>query len=207
MCMLAGALAASACTPAPVHPMRSSCPTDHAVVLASQADVTRLASCTTLRGVTLRSGGPLALSALHALTRITGDLVIGPTVAVEDVTLRGLRTVDGTIHIVGNGLLQGVFLPRLERAGRIVVDGNVAITTLSLPRLAVVHGALRVTDNAGLELLDIPMLASITGELVLTSAPRLTLVESGALRAAGRVELDAPSLSDEVADRLRALAP
>lgn len=175
-------------------------------MIASQADVARLAGCATLHGVTIRSGGALDTSALRALTTITGDLVIGPTVGVEDVTLGALRAVDGAIHVVGNGLLQGLFLPRLERAGRLVLDGNVAITTLSLPRLAAVHGALRVTDNASLELIDIPALATIDGELVLTSDPKLTLIESGELRAVGRVELDAPRLAAELADRLRALA-
>jgi hypothetical protein len=194
-----------ACTPAPAAPAPAGCPSG-AVVIASQADVARLARCATLHGVTIRSGGALDTSALRALTTIIGDLVIGPTVGVEDVTLGELRVVEGAIHVVGNGLLQGVFLPRLERTGRLVVDGNVAITTLSLPRLAAVHGALRVTDNASLELVDIPALAAIDGELVVTGAPKLTLIEAGQLRGASRIELDAGKLPAEVADRLRALA-
>gem|GEM_PF-1599639 len=203
---LLASLALAGCTPAPRAPAPAACPGD-TVVIASQADVTRLARCTTLHGVTIRSGGALDTSALRALTTITGDLVIGPTIGVEDVTLGELRVVEGAVHVVGNGLLQGLFLPRLERAGRLVLDGNVAITTLSLPRLAAVRGALRVTDNASLELIDMPALATIDGELVLTSDPKLTLVESGELRTAGRVELDAPKLAPELADRLRALAP
>jgi hypothetical protein len=199
-------VALAGCTPAPASPAPARCPSD-AVVIASQADVARLARCQTLHGVTIRSGGALDTSVLRALTTITGDLVIGPTVGVEDITLGELRVVEGAVHVVGNGLLQGLFLPRLERAGRLVVDGNVAITTLSLPRLAAVHGALRITDNASLELVDIPALAAIDGELVLTSDPKLTLVESGELRSVGRVELAAPRLSAELTDRLRALAP
>jgi hypothetical protein len=201
--LLCAALAA--CTPGPAAPPPARCPAG-AVVIASQGDVVRLASCTTLHGVAIRSGGALDASGLRALTTIAGDLVIGPTVGVEDVTLGALRTVTGEVHVVGNGLLQGLFLPKLERAGRLVVDGNVAITTLSLPRLADVHGALRVTDNASLELIDIPALTAIDGELVVTSDPKLTLIEAAALSRVGRVELAAPHLADELADRLRSLA-
>ncbi len=200
------ASALAACTPSPAAPALPPCPIDRPVMIVSQADAARLAGCATLRSITIRSGGSLDLSVIGALTTLTGDLTIGPTVAVEDVTLRGLRTVDGAIHVVGNGLLQGIFLPTLERAGRVVIDGNVAITTLSLPRLAAVRGALRVTDNASLELIDIPALASVDDELVLAHNPKLTLVESGELRAAGQVEIDAPKLSTDLTDRLRSLA-
>jgi len=143
---------------------------------------------------------------LRALVTITGDLVIGPTVGVQDVTLGELRVVEGAIRVVGNGLMQGVFLPRLERAGRIDVEGNVALTTLSLPRLTAVRGALRITDNASLELVDIPALVSIDQELVLAGAPQLTLVEAAQLQRATAVRIDAPRLAAEVAERLRAIA-
>ena len=62
------------------------CPEGGALV-ASRSDLARLASCATLRGLTVRSGAALDVSVLHALTTITGDLVIGPTVAIEDVRL------------------------------------------------------------------------------------------------------------------------
>jgi hypothetical protein len=195
-----------ACGHGPVRPATPSCPVDRDVVLARQADIARLAGCTTARGITIRSGGTLDTSALRALTTITGDLVIGPTVGVEDITLRELRAVGGAIHVAGNGLLQGVFLPQLERAGRIEIDGNASLTTIAAPRLAAVHGALRVTDNASLELLDLSALATIDQALVLTGDPRLTLLEVGALHAAGRVELDAPALAPELADVVRAAA-
>src|SRR3954466_6112625 len=118
---LAAAMALSACgspVAAPVVPAIADCPAERAVV-ARPADLARLASCATLGGLTVRSGAALDLSALRALTAITGDLVIGPTVAIEDVELPALQTVGGAIHVVGNGLLRRLALPRLERAGRI----------------------------------------------------------------------------------------
>jgi hypothetical protein len=175
-------------------------------VLASQADIARLARCTTARGVTIRSGAALDTSVLHALATITGDLVIGPTVGTEEITLGELRVVEGAIRVAGNGLMQGLFLRSLERAGRIEIDGNVAITTVSLPRLAAVRGAVRITDNASLELVDVPRLVAIDQELVLTGDPKLVLVEAAQLQSARAVELDVPALPADVAARLRAVA-
>ncbi len=186
-------------------PVVPDCPADR-VVVARPADVARLARCATLRGLTVRSGAALDLSALRALTAITGDLVIGPTVAVEDVDLPALRTVGGAIRVVGNGLLQRLRLPSLERAGTVVIDGNAVVTTIALPRLRAVHGALRITDNAALELIDLAVLASIDQELVLASDPGLSLIEAEQLQHAAAVSIDAPSLPADVAERLRTAA-
>jgi hypothetical protein len=175
-------------------------------VLTSQATIAPLASCTSLARLTIRTGGTLDTKALRALTTITGDLVIGPTVNVQEVTLGELRGVDGAIRVVGNSLMQGVFLPRLERAGRIEIDGNVALTTISLPRLAEVHGALQITDNASLELVDAPALVAIDQGLVVARDPRLTTLDLEQLRRAQAVEIDEPGLAPEVVDRLRAVA-
>jgi hypothetical protein len=199
-------LVVAACGTAPASPVTPSCPTDRSVVVASQADIMRLARCPTARGVTIRSGATLDTSVLRALATITGDLVIGPTVGVEEITLGELRAVGGAIRVVGNGLMQGLYLPKLERAGGIDIDGNVVVTTISLPRLAAVHGVLRITDNASLELVDLSALAVIDQELVLEGAPRLTLVEAAQLQRAAAVRLDAPKLPPDVADRLRSIA-
>jgi hypothetical protein len=181
------------------------CP-ERGALVASRGDLARLLSCATLHGLTVRSGAALDVSALSALTTITGDLVIGPTVAIEDVQLRGLRTVDGAIRVVGNGLLRGLYLPRLERAGAIAIDGNAALMTISLPRLAVVRGALRITDDASLEAVELSALVSLDQELVLAGVPRLELVDVEQLAHAAAVRLDAPRLPPEIAERLRALA-
>jgi hypothetical protein len=203
---LLASAAMAACGGAPAPATGARCPSDRAIVLASQADIARIARCTTLAGVTIRSGAALDTAGLAALATITGDLVIGPTVGIDEVTLGGLRGVGGVVRVAGNGLLQGVFLPRLAHAGRIEIDGNAALTTVSLPRLTRVDGAVRVTDNAELELLDVPALTVIDQALVLAADPKLALVDAGALQHAGSVALDAPKLPAEVADRLRAVA-
>jgi hypothetical protein len=187
-------------------PVAPGCPADRAVVVARPADLARLASCATLRGLTVRSGAALDLSVLRALTAITGDLVIGPTVAVEDVDLPALRTVGGAIRVVGNGLLRRVRLPVLEQAGQIVIDGNPAVAAIALPRLRTVHGALRITDNAALELIDLAALATVEQELVLTGDPGLSLVEAEQLQRAATVVIDARRLPPDIAERLRMAA-
>ena len=193
------------CGAVPASPAAPDCP-DGVMRVASRGDLVRLASCATLRGLTVRSGAALDVSALRALTTITGDLVIGPTVAVEDVELPALRTVGGAIRVVGNGLLRQLRLPRLERAGDVVIDGNPVVATIALPRLQSVHGALRITDNASLELVDLATLATVDHELVLAGDPALSLVEAEQLRHAAAVRVDAPGLPPDIAERLRMAA-
>jgi hypothetical protein len=197
--VVSAALSCGAPVAAPVVP---DCPADRGVVLSRQTDVARLAGCSTLHGLTVRTAASLDLSALRALTTITGDLVIGPTVAIEDIALPALRTVGGAIHVVGNGLLQRLRLPRLERAGQIVIDGNPAATAISLPRLHVVHGAVRITDNAALELVDLAALARVDQELVLAGDPNLSILEAEQLQHTSAVRVDAPKLPPDVADHL-----
>lgn len=174
-------------------------------MLASQADVTRLASCATASSVSVRSGARLDLSELRALATITGDLVIGPTVAVDEINLPALRTVGGKIRVVGNGVLQGLFFPSLERAGEIDIDGNVAVTTISMPHLQSIHGALRITDNANLELVDLAALSAIDRDLVVAADPKLLLLDAPELRHAASVRVDAPKLPPDIATHLRSV--
>ncbi|TMQ07490.1 MAG: hypothetical protein E6J90_43345 [Deltaproteobacteria bacterium] len=176
------------------------------MVLASRADVARVAGCTALGGLALRSGAALDVSQLRALATVTGDLVIGPTIAIEEISLNGLRSVSGAIRVAGNGLLQGLYLPALERAGAIEIAGNAAIITISLPRLQAVRGALHITDNASLEMIDLSSLSSIDQDVAIAGDPRLHLLEAGQLERAAAVRLDAPMLAPDIADRLRATA-
>ena len=195
----------AACGARPESPAAPGCPVDRVMVVASREDVARLSACPALRGVAIRTGAALDVSALPLAT-IAGDLVIGPTVAVHDITLPGLRVVEGAIRVVANGMMQRLALPALERAGRIEIEGNVSLTMISLPRLATVAGALRIRDNASLELVDVSALRTVGAELVLAGVPQLTLVETEQLERAGAVQIDAPSVPSDVADRLRASA-
>ena len=176
---------------------------DRALV-ASGADVARLASCQALGGLTIRTGAALDVSKLR-VRAVIGDVLIGPTVGIEDLAFGELREVGGAIRVAGNGLLRGLYLPALERAGRIEVQANPALTTIALPVMSAVRGGIQITDNAQLESLEIPALMSVGGALVLTGEPRLALVETGALRA-GSVEIGATALPADRVEALRAAA-
>jgi hypothetical protein len=200
---LLGAAACGGAAPVPA----PRCPADGEIaVIASRGDVVRLADCASAGGLIVRSAAALDVSGLRALAVIRGDLVIGPTVAVDQVSLGALREVGGTIRVVGNGLLQRLHLPALERAGRIDIDGNPALAAIALPRLREVGGALRITDNAALEIVDASALAVIARELVIASDPALTLLDAPALQRAGAVQIDAAKLPADEIERLRAIA-
>lgn len=179
-------------------PSTSTCPP--AAEIRAASDVARLAGCARFASLTVRTAALVPLASLRVAT-VTGALTIGPTVALEELSL-SVREV-GTLHLVGNGLLQGVFLRQLERADAIVIDGNPSLTTIALPRLASAR-SVRVTDNASLELLDLGAIARV--DALVVSAPRLKLLEADALAHAGRVELAVPALDPDRTAALTAIA-
>jgi hypothetical protein len=182
-----------------------SCPTDRTVRLSSQADVAAFATCETARGIAIRTGATVDVSSLHALTTISGDLVIGPTVGVDVVTLSELREVGGAIIVADNGSLHGLALPRLEKAGRISIEANVSLQSIALPRLAEVTGGVDVSDNHDLEVFDAQALTRVGGDLVVANHPELTVVELGSLKAAAAVRFENdPKITPDVVEAVRA---
>ncbi len=98
---------------------------------AARSTPARLAGCPR-RGRRRRRSGPPRRSTrpLGALEAIDGDLVIGPSIALAAASLDGLRSVGGALRVVANGDLHALALPRLERAGRIAIEGNSALARL-----------------------------------------------------------------------------
>jgi hypothetical protein len=185
----------------------SACPQDRVAKLGLQEEVGKLAGCTKLAGVEIRTGATVDVTPLRHLEEISGDLEIGPTVGVDTVAFNGLVRVGGTIRILNNGSLRGVFLPRLESAGRIEIENNVVLTTISLPRLTGVTNSMVVADNNGLELISASALTRLGGELVVVNHPKLDLVELPRLGQVQSVRLENnPTLPAEVADKLRSTA-
>ncbi|MDB4953113.1 MAG: Receptor domain [Myxococcales bacterium] len=186
------------------HDDRVRCPTDRSVTLGNQDDVLGFAGCKRASGVTVRTGATIDLAPLHELTEITGDLRIGPTVGIDHILLNDLRRVEGTIYVGNNGSLSGLFLPRLEQAGRIEIEDNFALTTISMPRLEAIAGAFVADDNHGLELIVLSSLVAAK-QLVITNHPRLELLQVDRLRTAELVRIEnAPKLPPELVEKLRA---
>ena len=160
------------------------CAKDRTWIIASHADVSRYAGC-----------------------KVAGEIRIEttPIGGTEEIELAALVSVGGAITVRGNHALHGLYLPRLERAGRIDVAANDELTTLAVPRLASVTGGFVVTDNHDLELIAAEELVSVGKELVISGQPKLTLLEMGKLAHVESLRLDAdPGLPPEVVEQLRA---
>ena len=180
-----------------------SCPKDRTVELGLQEEVKKLAGCTQLAGLVIRTGATIDVSPLKELEDITGDLSIGPTVGLDEAAFNGLLRVGGTIRVANNGSLRGLFFPRVERVGRIEIENNAVLASIQLTRLAAVDGALVIADNGGLELISAPLLVTIGKELLITGHSKLTLLEMPQLTSveATRIESN-PKLSAEIVERL-----
>jgi len=185
-----------------------SCPQDRTVVIGSQDDVKRHAACESLSSLTVRTGAPVDLTPMSTLVTISGDLDVGPTVGIEELKLSELREVGGTVRIASNTSLLGLFLPRLEKAGRIEIESNASLTTIVLRRLTTVAGAFVVAQNSLLEVMDITELASVGKDLVVADNPSLTLIEGGKLEVVQEVRIEGnKKLPPDAADGLRVKTP
>jgi hypothetical protein len=183
------------------------CPLDRTILLDSQAAVERFAGCRTASSITIRTGAELDLSPLGALETITGDFVVGPTIGLEELFLRELRSIGGTLRVSANNQLRGVLLPRLEQAGRISIEGNASLTTVSMPRLAQVLGSLVITEDGSLELVALPALTRIGKDLVIAGNPVLGLVQADRLTEVLEVRIEGNrQLPAEQVEALRAIA-
>jgi hypothetical protein len=186
-------------------PASPSCPRDRTIVLSSQTEVDTFATCTSASGVVVRGFEAVDTSGLRALETIEGDLVIGPSTSTEDITLTELHEVGGSVRVVGNDLLRGVFLPRLVHAGRIEVDGNLSLHTVSLPSLETVDNTLTITDNKELGTIDASSLATIGQGITIAGQPRLVTLVLPVLAHAATITLQAnPKLPPDTESALRA---
>ncbi len=186
----------------------ASCPQDRTITITTQDDVARFAGCKSARNVVIRTGAAIDLTPLGKLDDIRGDLIIGPTVGLEEAGLNGLEHVGGAVRVSDNAAMHGLYLPRLLDVGRIVIEGNPGLRTVALPRVAAIHGALAVTDNPKLELLTASELVAIDRELVIAGHPKLENLELAHLAGADGVRVaDNPKLPAAIVQRLGQLPP
>ncbi|MEO6772966.1 MAG: hypothetical protein ABI467_08070 [Kofleriaceae bacterium] len=180
------------------------CQAGRIVVLDSQDAVMHFAGCRVAEGLVVRTGATIDLGPLRELEEIRGDLVVGPTVGIEEVGLNRLRTIGGAVRVANNPSLRGLFLPRLETAGRIFVEDNGGLTTIALPRLDTVRGAVVISDNRSLELITAPELVTIGHELVVIDHPKLAAIQLDKLSAAEAVRIERdPKLAPDLVAAIR----
>jgi hypothetical protein len=185
----------------------TKCPEGRTVELSLPEDVTRLTGCEKVAGIIIRTGATIDVTPLSELEEITGDLTVGPTVGVDTIAFNGLLRVGGTIRVANNGSLRGLYLPRLEHAGRIEVDNNAVLSTISLPRLADVSNSLVITDNNSLELVTATLLVTIGQELVISGHPKLELLEMPRIARMETIRLETnPKLKPDTVEALTSKA-
>lgn len=181
----------------------ASCPKDRSVEIGLQEEVAKLAGCTQLAGVVIRTGATIDVTPLKQLEEISGDLTIGPTVGLDEAAFNGLLRVGGTIRVMNNGSMRGLYFPRIEHVGRIEVENNAVMVSISMPRLASVAGAMVISDNGGLELINAPLLATVGKELVISGHPKLNLLEMPQLASVEAIRIEGnPKLPPDVVERL-----
>lgn len=179
------------------------CPKDRSVELGLQEEVKKVAGCTQLSSIVIKTGATIELSPLAELEEITGDLSIGPTVGLDEAAFNGLLHVGGTIRVANNGSLHGLFFPRLERAGRLEIENNAVLNSISMPRLAAVDGAAVIADNGSLEMISAPLLATVGKELVIAGHAKLNLLEMSRLTTVEAMRIEGnPKLPPEVVEKL-----
>ena len=184
-----------------------SCQEGRTVELSLPEDVKKFAGCEKATGIQIRTGATVDVAPLSDLEEITGDLSVGPTVGVESIAFNGLLRVGGTIRVANNGSLRGLYLPRLEHAGRIEVDNNAVLSTISMPRLAKVDGSVVITDNNALELITTTRLTDVGQELVVAGQPKLNLFEIPLIQHMQTIRLErVPKLPAEVVEALTSKA-
>lgn len=189
------------------HSPNPSCQEGRTVELSLPEDVKKFAGCERASGILIRTGATIDVSPLADLQEVTGNITVGPTVGVDSIAFNGLVRVGGTIHVANNGSLRGLYLPRLEQAGRIEVDNNAVLTTISLPRLAHVDGSLVITDNASLELVTTTRLVDIGQELVVAGQGKLDLFEIPLIQHMQTIRLERdPKLPADLVERLTSKA-
>lgn len=85
--------------------------------------------------------------ALRGIRRITGDLEINDPGSAA-LAFPSLEVVDGAVFMIGNDTIESLALTALRTVGSdFIIDTNTALTSVKLPKLEAIGGALDVTDN------------------------------------------------------------
>jgi len=151
---------------------------DGDVVITSDDTMRAATACTKIGGIlTIRGAAKLDLGTLQ-VTEVQGDLVIGPTFAVDAIDLPSLVRVGGVVHVISNGSATDASMPALAHAGGLEVAGNVSLAGFTAPALASIDHDLAITDDAVLEDVDFTALAHVGGAVRMSGNPALSLIEA-----------------------------
>ena len=119
-------------------------------------DAARFRNCEHITG-SLHLGGALdAATDFAKLTSIEGDLIVGPSYQLSNLSsLSSVVRIGGRLQVEGNWRLQGLFLGALQSvAGAVEVRDNSGLKNCALQSLQT-FGALHIQGNRNLERVDL----------------------------------------------------
>jgi len=119
-------------------------------------DAARFRNCEHITG-SLHLGGALdAATDFAKLISIEGDLVVGPSYQLTNLSsLSSVVRIGGRLHVEGNWRLQGLFLGALQSVmGAVEVRDNSGLKNCALQSLRI-FGALNIRGNRNLERVDL----------------------------------------------------
>ncbi|MCP4449143.1 MAG: hypothetical protein GY811_27990 [Myxococcales bacterium] len=136
-------------------------------------DAKRFEGCERIRGDVYLGGALNTAVSFEGLTVIEGDLVIGPSYQLDNLSALGdMVRIAGDLRVEGNWRLRGAFFGKLQSVGgRIRVIHNIGLVALVLPNLHT-FGALEVSANRNLERIDLSRLEA-AGPMGTVSGPSL----------------------------------
>ncbi len=165
------------------------------VIATDTAGLVPYAHCHEVHSLVVRSGAAVDFTVLASLTTVTGDLRIGPSLGISEISLPALESVGGTMRVAGNTVASGLFCKLLRRVGVLEIVDNATLSTLALSALERVIGDVSIARNGDLGTLLAPRWTKVGGVFRLQSCRSLEFVEIDPQFTAADVQIsDIPKL-------------
>lgn len=165
------------------------------VIATDTAGLLPYAHCRELQSLTVRSGAAVDFTVLAKLTFVTGDLRIGPSLGITEISLPGLQAVGGTLRVAGNTVASGLYTKQLQHIGMLEIADNATLSTLALSALEHVTGNVTIARNGDLSTVLAPRWTKVGGVFRLQSCRSLEFVEIDPTFSAAAVQIsDIPKL-------------
>ena len=165
------------------------------VIATDTAGLLPYAQCRELQSLAVRSGAPVDFTVLAKLTSVTGDLRIGPSLGITEISLPMLQSVGGTLRVAGNTVASGLYAKQLRHVGMLEIADNATLSTLALSALEHVTGDVTIARNGDLGTVLAPHWTKVGGVFRLQSCRSLEFVELAPTFSAAHVQIsDIPKL-------------
>lgn len=165
------------------------------VMATDTAGLVPYAHCSELHSLAVRSGAAVDFAVLANLTSVTGDVRIGPSLGITEISLPKLQSVGGVLRVTGNTIVSGLYAKLLQHIGMLEITDNATLSTLALSALQRVTGDVTIARNGDLGTVLAPRWTAVGGVFRLQSCRSLEFVEIAPGFAAAAVQIsDIPKL-------------